>query len=282
MDISQQSWLENAQEKILTNKEDFAKRSLPDGAIQANSHLTGELMPWRFHLLEVFSQSLTDGSKQPKQLLQAWADEYADKLVELSLPLDTALQEIDYYRAAIGNVLKEEAKQQQLTIDEFYEMLNYFNVIVDEAGYIISRMYVAEHERTLKNAHYAVEELSVPLVRVTKETGVIPIIGDIDTKRAQTIMTNALHQSAEYELDTVIMDLQGVNVIDTMVADQLFKVINALEVSGVHAILSGLRPDIAQTMVQLGINMKKIETNSSLLQALEKSLGPPRTEPITD
>ncbi|WP_347861120.1 STAS domain-containing protein [Salimicrobium sp. PL1-032A] len=82
-------------------------------------------------------------------------------------------------------------------------------------------------------------------------------------------MNNALHQSAEYELDTVIMDLQGVSVIDTMVADQLFKVITALEVSGVHAILSGLRPDIAQTMVQLGINMKQIETHSSLLQALE-------------
>lgn len=88
MEISQQPWLEQVQEKILTHKEDIAKKAMPEDMIQANSHLSSELMPWRFHLLEVFAQSITDQSKQPKQLLQAWADELSDKLVELELPLD--------------------------------------------------------------------------------------------------------------------------------------------------------------------------------------------------
>ncbi|WP_347861119.1 hypothetical protein U0355_10515 [Salimicrobium sp. PL1-032A] len=184
MEISQQPWLEQVQEKILTHKEDIAKKAMPEDMIQANSHLSSELMPWRFHLLEVFAQSITDQSKQPKQLLQAWADELSDKLVELELPLDLALQEIDYYRDAIGHVIKEEAERSGLSLDEFYESLTHFHNIIDEAGYIISRTYVKEHERTLTNAQYAVEELSVPLVRVSLDTGVIPIIGDIDTNRA--------------------------------------------------------------------------------------------------
>ncbi|MDP4164913.1 MAG: STAS domain-containing protein, partial [Bacillota bacterium] len=92
--------------------------------------------------------------------------------------------------------------------------------------------------------------------------------GDLDTKRAQQLMDRALEQGTNYNLTYMIIDLSGVPIIDTMVADQLFKVISSLKLVGIETCLTGIRPEIAQTMVNLGIDFKSILTFSSLHQAL--------------
>ncbi|WP_245638908.1 STAS domain-containing protein [Priestia koreensis] len=81
-------------------------------------------------------------------------------------------------------------------------------------------------------------------------------------------MENALAKGTEYKLKWLIIDLSAVAIIDTMVADQIFKVIAGLQLIGVNVVLSGIRAEIAQTMIQLGITIKHVKTFSSLHQAV--------------
>jgi rsbT co-antagonist protein RsbR len=86
-------------------------------------------------------------------------------------------------------------------------------------------------------------------------------------------MDKALVKGSQLGLDHIILDLSGVPIIDTMVADRIFKVIDALGLSGISAILTGIRPEIAQTMINLGINISNIPIYSSLhiaMKALQK------------
>nr|WP_251030358.1 STAS domain-containing protein [Bacillus sp. ISL-35] len=115
-------------------------------------------------------------------------------------------------------------------------------------------------------------ELSIPVIKISNQIGVLPIIGDIDTQRAQELMNKALMKSSELSLEHLIIDLSGVPIIDTMVADRIFKVVRALSLLGVNTILSGIRPEIAQTMVNLGVNVSDIPVTSSVHMAMERLL----------
>lgn len=103
---------------------------------------------------------------------------------------------------------------------------------------------------------------------MTKQTGILPLVGDLDTTRAQILMENALAKGSEYQLNWLIIDLSAVPIIDTMVADQLFKVIAGLQLIGISVVLSGIRSEIAQTMVNLGITINHVKTFASLHQAV--------------
>ncbi|MEH7294665.1 STAS domain-containing protein [Priestia megaterium] len=133
---------------------------------------------------------------------------------------------------------------------------------------MVSNSYLQDYTNKIKQAQYAINELSVPIVRMTEETGILPLVGDLDTKRAQVLMENALAKGSDYHLKLLIIDLSAVPIIDTMVADQIFKVISALKLIGISVVLSGIRPEIAQTMVNLGIEINNIKTFSSLHQAV--------------
>ncbi|UOQ94830.1 STAS domain-containing protein [Halobacillus shinanisalinarum] len=129
-------------------------------------------------------------------------------------------------------------------------------MIMDQAVQIVSRSYMRDHQ-SIETAKYAIDELSVPVVQLTKDTGIIPVIGEIDTNRAQHLMFNALDKCSEMKLKCLILDLSGVSIIDTMVAAQIFKVMDSLKLIGAEAVLSGVRPEVAQTMVNLGIQFNE-------------------------
>ncbi|MGR9050519.1 STAS domain-containing protein [Halobacillus faecis] len=267
MTAGKQTTLKPVTATILEQKEELARAVAIPGEI--GKGVSEQLITWRMELIEAYATSLTQGFDEVTQHLEKWSDRVSGELVELRLPLNIALVEISEYREVIGGIIKDEAKTQNLSFDDFYDILTPFNHAVDQAVQFVSQSYMDDFENTIQTANYAVDELSVPIVRVTESVGVIPIVGEIDTKRAQLLMENALKQGEEYELETIILDLSGVSIIDTMVAHQLFKVINSLKLTGVNGIMSGIRPDIVQTMVSLGIDMKGISTFSSLHKAIE-------------
>ncbi|MEH7472469.1 STAS domain-containing protein, partial [Priestia megaterium] len=113
------------------------------------------------------------------------------------------------------------------------------------------------------------EELSVPIVPITPGVAVMPIIGEIDTHRSTLIMQKGLDKSAHMELSHLILDISGVQIVDTMIVNNLFNLVQALRLLGIETILTGIRPEIAQTSVRLGIDFRKINTKATLEQALE-------------
>ena len=105
-------------------------------------------------------------------------------------------------------------------------------------------------------------------IKLNSTTALLPLIGEIDTHRAKVILESTLNQCAKFKIDRLYIDLLGVPIVDTMVAHQISQMYGALKLIGVDTCLSGVRPSIAQTTVQLCIDFKDIETYSSIEQAM--------------
>ncbi|SFE01874.1 rsbT co-antagonist protein RsbR [Bacillus sp. OV194] len=103
---------------------------------------------------------------------------------------------------------------------------------------------------------------------MTKDIGVLPIVGEITPERAETILDQTLAEILSKRLNQLFIDLSGVGTVDTMVAQQLFQIINSLKLLGVSTILSGIKPDVAQTAVQLGIGLSSVKIMNNLRDAL--------------
>ncbi|MCY8551229.1 STAS domain-containing protein [Bacillus haynesii] len=151
---------------------------------------------------------------------------------------------------------------------DFFIWNKQLHLIMDE----VIEQFILEYEHTTKSQLEAqtemIRELSAPVIPVSEHIGVLPLIGEIDTHRATVIIESALKQCAELHLSHLFIDISGVPVVDTMVAYQLFKVVDSTKLLGVETVLSGVRPEIAQTVVKLGMDFSHIKTEQSLAKAL--------------
>jgi len=263
----QQENLHDIRDTILHQKEELAENKRQALAKSHNIYI--ELTKFRIDLLATYADSFLMEKDVASDAIKQWGDNMANLLVDHGLPLNLALEEISYYRDMIGEIIKEEAKNRNFSLDAFYEIISHFNAIVDNAIQFVSKSYVKDYTEKINCAQYAIDELSVPVVRMTEEIGILPLVGDLDTKRAQYLMESALEKGSQYKLKWLIIDLSAVPIIDTMVANQIFKVINGLKLLGVDVVISGIRPEIAQTMVSLGIKVEEIRSFSSLHQAVK-------------
>lgn len=267
MQYIQQEKLHAIKETIVQRKEKLAENKRLDLATSHNIYT--ELTTFRLDLLATYADSLLMEKEAANEVMEQWGNNMANLLVNHGLPLNLALEEISYYRDVIGEIIKEEAKDNDFSLDAFYQIISHFNSIVDYAIQFVSKSYVKDYTEKINYAQYAIDELSVPVVRMTEEIGILPLVGDLDTKRAQYLMESALEKGSQYKLKWLIIDLSAVPIIDTMVADQLFKVIAGLQLLGIEVVISGIRPEIAQTMVSLGIKVEKVRSFSSLHQAVQ-------------
>ncbi|WNB93350.1 STAS domain-containing protein [Bacillus sp. NEB1478] len=255
--------------KILSVKEELIEQISRTNIQKYSNQVNDNLFEWRHNLIEIYALSVTEDLEVSFNTLKEWGTNAVNLLVDLDLPIEIALEEVRINRDTIGTIIKDEAENFNLSLDDFYAILSRFNFVVDRAIHWLSVSYSRQYYTRINAAEATALELSIPLIKVTDEIGVLPLVGDIDTKRAQELMNKALNKGTEYDLSFLIIDLSGVPIIDTMVADRIFKVVNALKLTGIETVLTGLRPEIAQTMVQLGIDMKDIPTFSSLHHAMK-------------
>ncbi|MDP4163045.1 MAG: STAS domain-containing protein [Bacillota bacterium] len=132
---------------------------------------------------------------------------------------------------------------------------------VDEAYTNANRKLAAQQEM--------INELSSPVIALNDDKALLPLIGDIDTARARRILENTLMQCSKQGIKHLFIDLSGVVFIDTIVAQQIFQLLKALKLIGVSSTISGIRPEIAQTSVQLGFSFEGVGISSTLAKALE-------------
>jgi rsbT co-antagonist protein RsbR len=270
--LSLSTSLQNDQLKRITNCILNQMEELADQRFSADKNVYSvisdeKLLLWRIKLIKIYAESISEDIELSYDNLNKWGNDTVNLLVEMSLPLETAIEEVRFYRNTIGEVIKNEAISQKFTLDFFYEVISRFDSVVDRAVHWLSMSYTTMYTSRIGAAEVTALELSIPVIKITEKIGVIPLVGDLDTKRANELMDKALSLSIRYNLEHVIIDLSGVPIIDTMVADQIFKVIEALKLIGITVCLSGIRSEIAQTMVQLGINFKEFSTYSSLHHA---------------
>ncbi|WP_316571775.1 STAS domain-containing protein [Neobacillus sp. YIM B06451] len=261
--------LQEMAEHIISQKEILARERFDADLNTYSNKVDESLKEWRENLIAIFARSIFDSLEKTYRHLQAWGSEGVNLLVNLDLPLDLAIEEVRFYRNSIGEILKKESLKADLSIPEFYEIISRFDSVVDRAVHWLSVSYSNTYAARITAAELTSIELSIPIVRITEQIGILPLIGDIDTKRSQELMEKALKQGADLGLSHMIIDLSGVPIIDTMVANHIFKVIDALKLIGIQSILTGIRPEIAQTMISLGIKASGISTFASLHNAVK-------------
>jgi rsbT co-antagonist protein RsbR len=125
---------------------------------------------------------------------------------------------------------------------------------------------------TIQKQQDAINELSTPVIKVWENLLVLPIIGTLDSQRTQRMMESLLQQIVATGSKIAILDITGVPVVDTMVANHLIKTITAAGLMGAECILSGISPGIAQTIVHLGIDLSGIKTKSTMMEAMRYAI----------
>lgn len=130
--------------------------------------------------------------------------------------------------------------------------------LIDALALIMMETYQKAREEVIIRQQTEIAELSTPVVKLWQGILALPLIGTLDSARTQVVMENLLESIVRYEADIAIIDITGVPTVDTLVAQHLLKTVAAARLMGADCIISGIRPQIAQTMVHLGVELNVI------------------------
>ena len=144
--------------------------------------------------------------------------------------------------------------------------------LLDGLGLYATENFSKWREDTIRRQQEELLELSTPVVRLWTGILMLPLIGTLDSTRTQVVMESLLEAIVKANAHTAIIDITGVPTVDTVVAQHLLKTVAAARLMGADCIISGIRPQIAQTIVHLGINLLDLTTKSSLADAFALAL----------
>jgi len=141
------------------------------------------------------------------------------------------------------------------------------NVLLDSFGLYTMEVYQKSREQVIARQQQELLELSTPVVQLWDGILALPLIGTLDSSRTQVVMESLLEKIVETGASIAIIDITGVPTVDTLVAQHLLKTVAAARLMGADCIISGIRPQIAQTIVHLGVNLSNVITKSTLADA---------------
>lgn len=170
-------------------------------------------------------------------------------------------------KEAILQMLQAEIKDINALFNESLKI----NKIIDNLGFVTFETFIKGREEVILRQTDEMAEISTPVIRVWKGILALPIIGTLDSARTQVVMENLLQEIVETGSSIAILDISGVPAVDSLVAQHLIKTVSATRLMGAECIISGIRPEIAQTIVHLGIDLTGIITKSTLEHALRQA-----------
>jgi rsbT co-antagonist protein RsbR len=144
--------------------------------------------------------------------------------------------------------------------------------LLDGLGLYTTDVFLKGREDIIKRQQQDMLELSTPVVQLWQGILALPVIGTLDSARTQTVMENLLEKIVETSAAIAIIDITGVPTVDTLTAQHLLKTVAAARLMGAECIISGIRPQIAQTIVHLGVDLEDVITKSSLADAFAIAL----------
>jgi rsbT co-antagonist protein RsbR len=144
--------------------------------------------------------------------------------------------------------------------------------LLDKLGIYTTEAYQKGREEVIMRQQQELLELSTPVVVLWEGILALPLIGTLDSARTQVVMESLLQKIVETGAGIAIIDITGVPTVDTLVAQHLLKTVSAARLMGADCIISGIRPQIAQTIVHLGVNLSDVITKSSLADAFAVAL----------
>ncbi|WP_246197319.1 ATP-binding protein [Cytobacillus depressus] len=206
------------------------------------------------------------------ELIMDHARDRGSKSAKSDFPIHLSLELFQSARGIIWNAIKEfySESNNSLSMEEFFALERYINDIIDLYIDSHTSYYVSYKDELLKSHRETFDELSVPIIPIAEGVCILPVVGTVDTYRAKKIREKTLFRVKELKAEQLIIDLSGVPYIDTSVVNHLFKIVKGIKILGCSTILTGINPDTAETMIELGIEIdNEVKTRSDLQQALQ-------------
>ena len=270
----------------------------------AQSRMPVILDKYRAELLAEWLNDLSDGSRDHRRIgeseMSGQMHEFLDLLQAASAggsvddmqgqawtPLLEFLESISHSRAQQGfnsaetatfifsvkrplfkHLRKELTGEPQTLADEAWRATE----LIDKLGLHTVKAFQKAREAIIKRQQDELLELSTPVVKLWEGILALPIIGTLDSARTQIVMESLLQRIGETGAEIAIIDITGVPTVDTLTAQHLLKTVTAIRLMGAECIISGIRPQIAQTIVHLGIDLQDVTTKGTLADALALAL----------
>ena len=168
--------------------------------------------------------------------------------------------------------LFEVLKRESLPAQELTDGTWRVSVLLDKLGLHTFEVFQQSREAIIGRQQEELLELSTPVVRLWDSILALPLIGTLNSERTQVVMESLLEKIVETEAQIAIIDITGVPTVDTLVAQHLLKTVAAARLMGADCIISGIRPQIAQTIIHLGINLSDVVTKATLADAFAVAL----------
>lgn len=223
-----------------------------------------------------FLSSLAQTTAQSANVQSAAYDPLRDMLAEFSRTRalqgfsarETAMFIFSIKRPLFTAIRESLGKDAEAIADEMWLTTE----IVDGLGLYTTEAYLKVREDTIRRQQEEMLELSTPVVKLWEGILALPLIGTLDSARTQVVMESLLEAIVQTNSKVAIIDITGVPTVDTVVAQHLIKTVTAARLMGADCIISGVRPQIAQTIVHLGINLMDITTKATLSDAFSIAL----------
>jgi len=145
-------------------------------------------------------------------------------------------------------------------------------LLLDKLGLLTTEIFQKTREDVISRQQQELLELSTPVVRLWENVLALPLIGTLDSARTQVVMQNLLEAIVSTRSDFAIIDITGVPIVDTLVAQHLLKTVAAARLMGADCLISGIRPQIAQTIIHLGVDLTNVTTKATLADAFAVAL----------
>jgi rsbT co-antagonist protein RsbR len=159
--------------------------------------------------------------------------------------------------------LRAELKGNEAFAEEVWNVTQ----LLDRLGLMTTEMYQKSREEVIERQQRELLELSTPVVELWDDVLALPLVGTLDSQRTQIVMESLLQKIVSTGASIAIIDITGVPTVDTLVAQHLLKTVAATRLMGADCIISGIRPQIAQTIVHLGVNLGEVTTKATLADA---------------
>jgi rsbT co-antagonist protein RsbR len=228
-----------------------------------------------------------DSQRESREFLAAFRSGVASgKLDDIQAPqwepARDILREVSRSRARLGFTASETAtfifslKQPLFRVVEKEDLdrndLWTTSVLLDKLGLFTTEVFQKSREEVIQKQQRELLELSTPVVKLWDDILALPLIGTLDSDRTQVVMENLLQSIVDTSAAIAIIDITGVPTVDTLVAQHLLKTVAAARLMGAECIISGIRPQIAATIVHLGVDLTSVATKATLADAFSLAL----------
>ena len=265
-------------EKFLTNNIHFYTEEWMQYLLKNKSYITsllkenGEMENYKVSGNPIMNLVADNISQIKMEDIMDVARERGVRSAKTEFPIHLAWELFQSSRGIIWNAIKAfyVESNNTLSVDEFFTLERHVNDIIDFYIDSYTAYYANYKEELLKSHRETVDELSVPIIPIAERVCILPIVGTVDTYRAKKIREKTLQRVKELNAQQLIIDISGVPFVDTAVVNHLFKIVKGIRLLGCSTILTGISPEIADTMIELGIEIdNELKTRSDLQQALQ-------------